>query len=219
MLRRLVASLPQPLRRELRRAKHLRDLARGTFRSPEPEFEMLERWVRPGDWVLDLGANVGHYAARFSELVGPTGRVIAFEPVPDTFAVLAAVACACPARNVTAVNAAASSRTAVVNMSMPEFAAGGGNFYQARIESGASGSGVLAMAIDTLDLPRISLVKIDVEGHEADALRGLERLLVRDGPTLIIERDAGPSAELLDGLGYRASRLPHSPNVVYEQPS
>lgn len=46
--------------------------------------------MAPGDWALDIGANVGHYTKRMSDLAGPEGRVIAFEPVPDTFAVLCA---------------------------------------------------------------------------------------------------------------------------------
>ena len=44
--------------------------------------------VSPRDWIVDVGANVGHYTKRLSELVGPKGRVIAFEPILETFSIL-----------------------------------------------------------------------------------------------------------------------------------
>ena len=47
--------------------------------------------VSPGDTVLDVGANVGQYAALLAGMVGPEGRVIAFEPAPRTFRILGSV--------------------------------------------------------------------------------------------------------------------------------
>jgi FkbM family methyltransferase len=215
MMRSLAARLPESVRLELKRLNHLRQLRRGRFVSPEPEFRQLERWVRSGDWVLDVGANVGHYTARLSELVGADGRVIAFEPIPETFAVLAAIAAACPGSNVSLINAAASDRTGTVAMSVPEFAEGTRNFYQASIRSDGAGRRIATLAVDGLGLPRVSLAKIDVEGHEGAVLRGMEALLRRDRPTLIVEGDAGESESLLEELGYAAERTPGSPNVVY----
>ena len=78
MIRSLVSVLPRSLRSSLRSLHHRRQMARGRFRSPEPEWDRLGEWLRPGDTALDVGANIGHYACRMSELVGGTGRVIAF---------------------------------------------------------------------------------------------------------------------------------------------
>ena len=83
------AKLPTRWQRELRRVHFSRQIARGKFRSEEPEYFLLSSLLKKGEWAIDIGANVGHYTARFSELVGPEGRVIAFEPVPETFAILA----------------------------------------------------------------------------------------------------------------------------------
>src|SRR5690242_7899597 len=101
LLKRLASHLPPAARQALRAAKHRVDFARGRFRSHEPEFETLAALVHPGDWVLDVGANVGHYTLRLSSLVGESGRVIAFEPIVDTFAILAAMVRHAPHRNIT----------------------------------------------------------------------------------------------------------------------
>ena len=93
--------------------------------------DSLARLVSSGDWVIDIGANVGAYAYRLSELVGSTGRVFAFEPVPETMSLLAANLLRSPHQNVTLLNMAASDSTAVVRMNMPEFSSGLSNFYRA----------------------------------------------------------------------------------------
>jgi hypothetical protein len=54
----------------------------------EADMEALNQIVRPGDFALDIGAFVGFYTQRLSQLVGATGEVWAFEPVPETFSVL-----------------------------------------------------------------------------------------------------------------------------------
>src|SRR5262245_55376099 len=46
----------------------------------------LRQQLRPGSCVIDIGANVGDYSALAAQLVGPAGRVYAFEPAPDTAA-------------------------------------------------------------------------------------------------------------------------------------
>ena len=90
----------------------------------EKEYALLDSFLQPGDWVLDLGANVGHYTMRMSELVGHSGRVIAVEPMPDTFALLAANTRVFEHANVSLLNVAASDRIATVGIELPSFAEG-----------------------------------------------------------------------------------------------
>jgi FkbM family methyltransferase len=216
ILKRLVGRLPLAYQQELKRLWWGHHVRKGTFRGDDPEFARLHEWVMPGDWVLDIGANVGHYAARLSELVGARGRVLAFEPIPETFELLATNMARLPYRNVTLFNAAVSDRANVVGMTVPVFQTGLGNFYMARVTASASDVQVLAMTVDSLTLPTpIKLAKIDVEGHELQVLEGMTRILRRDHPVLIVEGQAPEVQALLDEFGYGYRDLPDSPNRVF----
>src|SRR5437867_3185244 len=67
------------------------------------ETQLVQQMVRPGDVVLDVGANIGYYTLIFAELVGEQGHVYAFEPDPRNFAFLAKNVHSNRYRNVTLV--------------------------------------------------------------------------------------------------------------------
>ena len=94
--------------------------------------------------------------------------MIAFEPVPETFALLAANLQALFIENVTLINAAVSEKIGVVSMSISTFSSGLRNFYQAHLTSASENSlQVLTLNLDALKCDnKIALVKIDAEGHE-----------------------------------------------------
>jgi FkbM family methyltransferase len=211
VIRPLVSLLPGSLRASLRGWHHRRQMSRGKFRSPEPEWDRLGEWVNPGDTVLDVGANVGHYTCRMSELVGPGGRVIAFEPVPATFAALVANSKAFRFRNVTLLNAAVGEAVGTVGMSVP---AGAEGSYLARVDPAAELK-CLVLSVDSLALPGpVRAVKIDAEGYEPKVLAGMTELLTRDRPVVILERNA-EAERLLEAMGYTITRSPgKTPNVV-----
>jgi len=216
LLKRVAASLPRRWQQALKRRHIALQILRGRFRADEPEYDRLASLVHPGDWVLDVGANVGHYTVRLSELVGPGGRVIAFEPVRETMELLAATVARLPSSNVTLMHVAASDTARVAAMTIPKHANGLDDFCLARITPDATALTVLCIRIDSLELPStVTLAKIDTEGHEAAVLRGMEKLLVRDRPVLIVE-DSGPEiAEYLRTLGYDGEKLPGSCNRVF----
>ena len=208
-------------RRSIRRsgtALAFRQIRKGTFATDEPEYDRLPEWIRPGDWILDVGANVGHYTKRFSELVGTEGRVVAFEPTPATFSLLAANVQLFGQPNVTLINAAASDRTSRVALSIPKFDSGLVNYYEAHLATGQEGGlPVLALAIDSLDFDRrVALVKIDAEDHEAAVLKGMAKLIARDHPVLIVETGSKAVVETLSALGYVPEKLPGSPNFLFK---
>ncbi|MDB6063074.1 MAG: methyltransferase FkbM family [Verrucomicrobiaceae bacterium] len=214
MLKKIAAQLPERAQQELKRIQHGRQIKNGHFNGDEPEFFRLSEWLTPGDWCLDVGANIGHYARAMSDLVGAQGRVIAFEPMSNTFELLAANAARFQYQNVTLVNAAVSSATGIVSMGLPTFNTGLNNYYRAQI--GAGDIQALALSIDSLNLNnRVSLIKIDVEGHELQAIRGMVNLIENFSPILIVE-DEDPEVELLlNGYGYKYSRANGSPNRVF----
>ena len=218
LAKRLAARLPVANQQELKRIHFRREIGHGTFRTDEPEWDEADRWLTAGDWAIDVGANVGHYTKRFSDLVGPGGRVISFEPVPATFELLSANVARFRNSNVTLLNIAASDETKIVTMRIPRSDSGLRNYYQAAICDDHSGLQVLAYAIDAMGLPAelVRLIKIDAEGHDAFVLGGANRLLAHAKPVVVIESVSSEVYENMKRLGYSMRRSPGSPNMIFE---
>ncbi len=216
MLKKIASKLPGRYQQTLKRIYFGIQIRRGTFESDEKEYYMLDSWVSEGDWVLDIGANVGHYTCRLSEIVGANGRVIAIEPIPQTFELLAANISCLPNNNVTLLNVAASDTVQVLGMDIPKFDTGLDNYYMARLTNKFGKIKVICEPIDCLRISnKIKMIKIDVEGHELSALHGMNTLLDRDHPLLIIEGHSDEVNSYLDGFGYTVERIPGSPNSIY----
>lgn len=199
------------------------DLATGAYEPPVQE--ALAAQLRPGDVVLDVGANVGFISLLAARLVGPAGRVVAFEPVPAN----AGLARRNAARNgfghVEVVQAAVGDRDGRCRLVLARHA-GGAALAGAPTPPDACGE--LEVALVTLDgwlaaragsLPGpVRLLKVDVEGAEEAVLRGAAALLRGQRPRVLLEVDAaGPAAAearyescraLLEGFGYSVERLP-----------
>jgi FkbM family methyltransferase len=218
MLKRVASLMPPMIQQELRRWKIWGDLKMGSFISREPEFELLPRLVHAGDWVLDIGANVGCYTYRLSALVGRDGRVFAFEPITATAEILAFVVRCAAHDNVTIFNAAVSDKHELLRFSMEKNEHGLPDYFTARATEGGT-RGAFSLSIDALALPsRVSFVKIDVEGSERAVLRGMETLIERDRPVLAIEGDESLQPYLAS-RGYRmCPRRPGSANLLFLPP-
>jgi FkbM family methyltransferase len=160
--------------------------------------------------VIDVGANVGHYTLRLAELVGPEGRVIAIEPIPRTFALLAANCAHLP--NVSLLNVAILEGTAPrAWMRVPQQ-----NYYRAHVAE-AGDVPVLGLTLDTLPWRdhHISLIKIDAEGCDAAVLNGAMQIIHEQRPTLIVESLTCRVEGSLKELGYCPRRLERSPNRIF----
>lgn len=212
----LAAKLPRSIQQELKRGLFRWHIWNGTFVTGEAEFNRLQDWVKEGDWVVDVGANVGHYTLRLANIVGNEGRVLAFEPIPWTFELLACNVAALGLNCVTLINAALSDKTSIGLMTVPKFTNGLDNFYEAKLGAQSSGSPVMCLTLDGFQIDQpIKLVKIDAEGHEASALQGMIRMIGRDKPILIVEGIAPEVLEILKPFGYEHRMLPGSPNTVF----
>ena len=216
MLKKIASKLPIRLQQEMKKYYFRRKIKKGLFCSDELEFNLLEKLIVPGDFVIDVGANIGHYTLKFSKLVGDRGHVIAMEPIPATFELLVSNAGCIPCQNVTFFNCAASSSSAFSGFDLPEFENGLINYYRAHLTDQSGEFSALCLPIDCLDLDNsVRLVKIDVEGHEYAVLLGMEKILSRDHPVLIVEGFDDNVTTFLVSLDYKVKRLAGSPNRIF----
>jgi FkbM family methyltransferase len=154
----------------------------------EAETELVKRELRPGMTVLDIGANIGYFTLLFARLVGPSGRVHAFEPEPENLELLRWNVEHNGYRNVTVVPAAVSRRRGV-----QELFKSGNNFGDHRLAHGAGGRASVRVEVITLDGwladagAKVDFVKMDIQGAECAALDGAHRLVRRSLCTLLTE--------------------------------
>ena len=176
------------------------------------EFAFLERFLRPGDTVVDVGANVGVYALFLAKGVGPTGRVLACEPEPTNLDRLKRNIANNHLTQIELVESAIGARVGSVS-----FLAGQDTVGH-MVDNGAAGNAnhsaasTLEVPITTLDAlcndTRIAFIKVDVEGFEVDVLRGAQELAKKGMPLvwqleLELANGATPTVTLLKDAGYR----------------
>lgn len=160
-------------------------------------------WVKDRTLAIDGGAHVGRWSARLAQ---DFQRVIAFEPVPETFAILAENMRAHP--TVECYPSALMDCVGTVKIMAPPKKEKTLSRYVKPSRRGP----IAAVTIDTMRLPSCGLIKLDLEGAEYRALRGAEETVRRCRPLLVIEVDKygkrfGNRARhllgLIDALGYR----------------
>lgn len=213
----LARTLPSSILLELKRFHYARQATHGDFSADEKEYDLLHTWLSEGDWAIDVGANIGQYTKKMSDIVGNSGRVIAFEPVLETFYLLASNVIRFKNKvNVTLVNAAISDKMEVLGMDMPKLKTGLDNYYKAHLVDAENGRTVLCVPIDDFHFPqKIKLVKIDAEGHELYVIRGMQNILKRDHPVLIVEDNGDDYDSYLKIYGYKKQKLMDSPNLIF----
>lgn len=138
---------------------------------PDPaEMTFLRRYLRPGDHVIDAGANVGVYTLLFASLVGPGGRILAFEPDRVAQARLAENVTSNALSNVTIRTAAIADFAGEADFNL------GSDTGNSLSEIRPSDRGSQKVAVVTLDAEiagtPFALCKMDVEGAEFAALKG-----------------------------------------------
>ena len=137
----------------------------------------LEARLRPGDTFVDAGANIGFYSVMAARIVGPRGRVVAIEMMPDTARQLRRNIEANSGANVTVHERALTSHAGQTIHAVSD----GRKLGQARL-AGTTGEGAVQVRSAKLDdilgeIDGIRLIKMDIEGAECDALRGGSHVL------------------------------------------
>lgn len=200
--------------------------------------DVMRQRIRPGDCCIDVGANIGYFACLMSGWCGDTGRVLAYEPEWENFQVLTTNADLARqrGRSVFPVRAAVSSQRGELRLLRKAFST---HHQVTSSDDPAPAEAVASVRLDE-DAPirgasgSIRVLKIDVEGHEVQVLRGCERL-VREGRVecMLVEVFAGEHAveveEILARWNARAtawldgkwtkmpiSRIPYCTDILVE---
>lgn len=180
----------------------------------EGEIGTIRRFLKPGDTAVDAGANIGAHAVAMAQMVGPTGKVHAAEPVRRNFMLLCTNLCLSGLDNVLVHQAAFAAKAGAMTLDAVDFTKPG-NFGgislkgQSDVKIGRTGAAeqVACLAIDDLKLAACRLIKIDVEGMESEVLAGAAQTLKRFKPVLYLENDRKQNSpgllKTLLALGYR----------------
>ena len=179
---------------------------------PEP---CIRRFCRPGDTVVDVGANIGEWTLQMADAVGPSGRVIAIEPIPRLVEAVRKSALANNMRQVEVVAAALSEIEGKAEFSVERGNTGGSRLGPH--PGGAEAFDRITVRVMTLDaliagvgVDRVDFIKVDVEGFELEVLLGARGTLARHRPAMYLELGAEEAAKrprlaalLRDELDYR----------------
>lgn len=167
----------------------------------------------PGDTVIDAGANIGAVTVAMAKIVGATGKVFAFEMMPETAALLRTNVELNHLRQVEVIELALSDRSGQTVTA--EYSQG--VFGQASIANGSNVGNsvrrvdVLTTTLDTatMTIDWVAVMKMDLEGAECLALAGAQKMLTRIG-AIIFESwstDGGEVAVLLKEIGFSISPI------------
>ena len=154
------------------------------------DLRLCMQFARPGTMAIDVGASVGRYALALRKAVSLSGSVLALEPNPAVYKKLVRTTWLA---GVDTVNAAASSTNGTADLLIPVDSEGRRLEPRATLEDRGQASvrvQVLRVRLDDLlrdTTSKVSLIKIDVEGHEAEVIRGASDVLDRHRPTLVVE--------------------------------
>lgn len=203
-------------------------LERGVFQPAEIDsvLSLLDlRRKHAGDGVvaIDCGANIGTHCIQWAKRMTGWGSVIAIEAQERVFYALAGNIAINNCFNAQAVNGAVFDRDGVMTIPVPNYLAPGSfgslelrqrektEFIGQPIEYGGPAvATVRTIAIDSFKLPRLDLIKIDVEGMELEALQGAKLSIEKSKPILLVETiktDESALRQMLEQQGYRIFKM------------
>lgn len=162
---------------------------------------------KPGDTILEIGANIGTETVGFRDIVGSNGRVIAFEPVPANYIALEQLVNLNRWKNVEIRRFALGANSGVVHFELPADPLRTGIGHIACSGDGQSGH-FIEVDCTTLDhlaheVGPARLVVIDAEGSDAEIVEGGRHYIKRHQPALVVEA----ASSLLSRAGWTIERF------------
>jgi FkbM family methyltransferase len=157
----------------------------------ELETNIVKKEIKPGDIILDIGANIGYYTLIFANLVGKNGKVFAFEPEPSNFELLQKNIHMNNYKNIIFEQKAVGKVEKKIDLYLSEKRTGMHRIYKSKHTSDNS------VPVDMINLDNyfmnnyknqeINFIKIDIEGSEFGALQGLQNILKNENIKLLTE--------------------------------
>jgi len=181
--------------------------------------ELRRKYFGDGVVAIDCGANIGVHTIEWAKRMNGWGQVVAIEAQERVFYALAGNIAINNCFNARAMHAAVAAKDGTMKIPNPDYLspASFGSLELRQREAGEfigqpidyseeNAATIRALALDSLQLARIDLIKIDVEGMELEAIDGAATSLERSRPILIVESiktDKAKLREVLEGLGYQ----------------
>lgn len=155
----------------------------------EVEWQFMRRFIKAGDHVIDAGANMGAFALPMARHVGPQGSVMAFEPQPEIFSCLQSTAHLNKMPQLQVLQKGLGATAGILDCAGINYNELGHFAGHSLLEKGHDMQVEIMRVDDVFVAPRLSFMKIDVEGMEQDVLKGGSHTIRRDRPVLYIEND------------------------------
>ena len=159
--------------------------------SSEPEFYILKNFIKKNDNVIDIGANIGRYSFELSSIVSQNGTVYAFEPILRNYLTFISLIFVHGIKNIVPFNIALSDETKLLKMNEVKTSIRKKVLFNTYTASKVHKEGSLtqySIKLDSLKIKKkISFIKIDVEGHEMEVLKGAKNTIKKSKPIILIQ--------------------------------
>jgi FkbM family methyltransferase len=161
------------------------------------EVELFSQICKKGDIVVEVGANIGVHTVALSQLIGASGKIYAFEPQRIIFQTLCANLALNSITNAYAYEYALGEQAGEIFIPEVDYTTKN-NFGGVTLNHKSLGAKIPLISLDSfLNLNRLKLLKIDVEGMELEVLKGARNIISKTNPIIYVENDRVEKSQFL----------------------
>lgn len=174
----------------------------------QAEMELFQQILAEGNYVVEVGANIGSHTLGISKCVGVSGKVFAYEPQRIIFQMLCANMAINSRTNVHCYEQAVSNVKGILSLPDIDYSQQE-NFGGMAVSDNTEGNSVEVVVLDEVlkDIPRLDFMKVDAEGMEHEVINGAKKLISQYKPVLYVENDRKEKSqaliELIQSMQYR----------------